>query len=121
MSWLYGQTWLWYLIAFLVGLLLAWLVFVRPQQRRWKALLSASPAPADGPRSDGGAATSGAGAAPGAAVRSGTGPAAAAMAGAAATGGGAVVALTKPGGADPRPTRRPRRPAPDRPARTIPP
>ena len=43
MSWLYGQTWLWYLIAFLVGLLLAWLVFVRPQQRRLKALLARSP------------------------------------------------------------------------------
>jgi hypothetical protein len=42
-SWLYGQTWLWYLIAFLVGLLLAWLVFVRPQQRRLKALLARSP------------------------------------------------------------------------------
>ena len=43
MSWLYGQTWLWYLIAFLVGLLLAWLVFVRPQQSRLKALLARSP------------------------------------------------------------------------------
>ena len=40
MSWLYGQTWLWYLIAFLVGLVLAWLVFVRPAQRRLTALLS---------------------------------------------------------------------------------
>lgn len=39
MSWLFGQVWLWYLAAFLVGLLLAWLVFVRPQQRRLKALL----------------------------------------------------------------------------------
>ena len=42
MSWLYGQTWLWYLIAFLVGLLLAWLVFVRPAQRRLVSLLSGS-------------------------------------------------------------------------------
>ena len=42
MSWLYGQTWLWYLIAFLVGLLLAWLVFVRPAQRRLASLLSGS-------------------------------------------------------------------------------
>ena len=40
MSWLYGQTWLWYLIAFLVGLVLAWLVFVRPAQRRLAALLA---------------------------------------------------------------------------------
>ncbi len=38
MSWLYGQTWLWYLIAFLVGVLLAWLFLVRPQQRRLDAL-----------------------------------------------------------------------------------
>lgn len=38
MSWLYGQTWLWYLIAFLVGVLLAWLLLVRPQQRRLRAL-----------------------------------------------------------------------------------
>jgi hypothetical protein len=57
-SWLYGQTWLWYLIAFLVGLLLAWLVLVRPQQQRLKALLSASPTSAEEPRSVGGAGTS---------------------------------------------------------------
>ncbi len=62
MSWLYGQTWLWYLIAFLIGLLLAWLVLVRPQQRRLMALQSrAAPAatPAAGPPT-GAAATSGA-------------------------------------------------------------
>ncbi len=61
MSWLYGQTWLWYLIAFLIGLLLAWLVLVRPQQRRLMALHSrAAPAatPAAGP-SAGAPATTG--------------------------------------------------------------
>lgn len=42
MSWLYGQTWLWYLIAFLVGVLLAWLVLVRPQLRRLRALDASS-------------------------------------------------------------------------------
>jgi hypothetical protein len=43
-SWLYGQTWLWYLIAFVAGLLLARLVLVRPQERRLKALLLRSAA-----------------------------------------------------------------------------
>jgi hypothetical protein len=43
-SWLYGQTWLWYLIAFVVGLLLARLVLVRPQERRLKSLLLRSAA-----------------------------------------------------------------------------
>ena len=38
MSWLYAQTWLWYLIAFAVGVLLAWLLLVRPQQRRLRTL-----------------------------------------------------------------------------------
>jgi HAMP domain-containing protein len=45
-SWLYGQTWLWYLIAFAVGLLLAWHFLVRPQQRR---LPAAGPAAAGEP------------------------------------------------------------------------
>ena len=45
MSWLYVETWFWYLIAFLVGLLLVWLFMVRPQQRRLKALLLRTPAP----------------------------------------------------------------------------
>jgi hypothetical protein len=61
-SWLYGQTWLWYLIAFLVGLLLAWLVFVRPAQRRLVSLLSGSAdaeAGGTGARSAGGAAAAG--------------------------------------------------------------
>ena len=40
MSWLYGQTWLWYLIAVLVGVVLAWLFLVRPQQRRLDAVRS---------------------------------------------------------------------------------
>jgi hypothetical protein len=57
-SWLYGETWLWYLIAFLVGLLLAWLAFVRPQQRRLKALLLRSPAPAQAGAVPGGGAGS---------------------------------------------------------------
>ena len=48
MSWLYGQTWLWYLIAFLVGLVLAWLVFVRPAQRRLAALLAEPSSAGDG-------------------------------------------------------------------------
>jgi len=43
-SWLYGQTWLYYLIAFVIGLLLARLVLVRPQERRLKALLLRSAA-----------------------------------------------------------------------------
>jgi hypothetical protein len=47
-SWLYGQTWLWYLIAFLVGLVLAWLVFVRPAQRRLAALLAEPSSAGDG-------------------------------------------------------------------------
>ncbi len=38
MSWLYAQTWLWYLIAFVVGVLLAWLFLVLPQQRRLRTL-----------------------------------------------------------------------------------
>ncbi|MFC4947572.1 hypothetical protein [Pseudonocardia sp. GCM10023141] len=46
MSWLYGQTWLWYLIAFVVGVLLAWLLFVLPQQRRLRALQARTAAPA---------------------------------------------------------------------------
>ena len=40
MSWLYAQTWLWYLIAFVVGVLLAWLLLVLPQQRRLRTLRS---------------------------------------------------------------------------------
>ena len=38
MSWLFGQTWIWYLIAFAVGVLLAWLLFVLPAQRRLRRL-----------------------------------------------------------------------------------
>ena len=37
MSWLYAQTWLWYLIAFVIGVLLAWAFLVVPQQRRLRA------------------------------------------------------------------------------------
>jgi hypothetical protein len=37
-SWLYGQTWLWYLLAFVVGVLLAWLLLVLPQLRRLRSL-----------------------------------------------------------------------------------
>ena len=91
MSWLYGQTWLWYLIAFLVGLLLAWLVFVRPAQRRLASLLSGSAdaeAGGTGARSAEGAAAGGTGA------RSAAGAAAAGAAGVAAA-GAAGVALTK--------------------------
>ena len=63
MSWLYGQTWLWYLIAFLVGLLLAWLVFVRPAQRRLGALLSGSADADAAASSTGGRSAAGTGAA----------------------------------------------------------
>ncbi|MEJ3657873.1 hypothetical protein WEH80_33400 [Actinomycetes bacterium KLBMP 9759] len=49
MSWLYGQTWLWYLIAFAVGVLLAWLFLVLPQQRR---LAAARPQPSGGAAGD---------------------------------------------------------------------
>lgn len=38
MPWLYGQTWLWYLIAFAVGVALAWVLLVPPRQRRLRAL-----------------------------------------------------------------------------------
>lgn len=38
MSWFSGQTWLWYLLAFVVGVLVAWLLFVLPAQRRLRAL-----------------------------------------------------------------------------------
>ena len=38
MSWLYVQTWLCYLIAFTVGLLLAWAFLVLPEQRRLRTL-----------------------------------------------------------------------------------
>jgi hypothetical protein len=37
MGWLYGQTWLAYLLAFAVGVLLAWALLVRPAQRRLRA------------------------------------------------------------------------------------
>jgi len=37
MGWLYGQTWLAYLLAFAVGLLLAWALLVLPAQRRLRA------------------------------------------------------------------------------------
>ena len=47
MSWLYAQTWLWYLIAFVVGVLLAWLLLVRPQQRRLRTLEAVAGAGAD--------------------------------------------------------------------------
>ncbi len=43
MSWLYGQTWLWYLLAFLVGVLLAWIVLVLPARRKLRALRGAGP------------------------------------------------------------------------------
>lgn len=43
MTWLYGQTWLWYLIAFVVGVLLAWLLLVLPQQRRLSRLRARRP------------------------------------------------------------------------------
>ena len=88
MSWLYGQTWLWYLIAFLIGLLLAWLLLVRPQQRRLRALQAGSPAVAGrAPSHD--AAPSGA--APSGAAPSGAAPSGAAVGGA-AVGGAAVAA-----------------------------
>ena len=32
MGWLYAQTWLWYLLSFAVGVLLAWLLFVLPRR-----------------------------------------------------------------------------------------
>lgn len=38
MSWLFWQTWLWYLSAFLVGVALAWVTLVRPRQRELRAL-----------------------------------------------------------------------------------
>ena len=47
MSWLYAQTWLWYLIAFVVGVLLAWLFLVLPQQRRLRTLQSVAGAGID--------------------------------------------------------------------------
>jgi hypothetical protein len=65
-SWLYVQTWLWYLIAFVVGVLLAWAFFVRPQQRRLQpASGSDAPPAADAgdDRSRAGLAAAGAGAA----------------------------------------------------------
>jgi len=65
-SWLYVQTWLWYLIAFVVGVLLAWAFFVRPQQRRLQpASGSGAPPVADAgdDRSRAGLAAAGAGAA----------------------------------------------------------
>ncbi len=77
MTWLYGQAWLWYLIAFLGGLLLAWLAFVRPQQRRLKALLSRSLAPA------GSVSATAAGTAPAAPAAAPDGPSGAAAASAA--------------------------------------
>ena len=43
MTWLYGQTSLWYLIAFVVGVLLAWLLLVLPQQRRLSRLRARRP------------------------------------------------------------------------------
>lgn len=49
MAWLYGQTWLWYLIAFAVGVLLAWLFLVRPQARRLRAPESRAGSAAAGP------------------------------------------------------------------------
>lgn len=55
MSWLYGQTWLWYLIAFLVGVLLAWLFLVLPAQRRLRGLqgrTAAGTGPDDTPDDD---------------------------------------------------------------------
>ena len=66
MSWLYVQTWLWYLIAFVVGVLLAWAFFVWPQQRRLQpASGSGAPPAADAgdDRSRAGLAAAGAGAA----------------------------------------------------------
>ncbi|MDN5859257.1 MAG: hypothetical protein L0H84_11605, partial [Pseudonocardia sp.] len=45
MSWLFGQTWIWYLIAFAVGVLVAWLLFVRPAQRRLNTLRAAGGGP----------------------------------------------------------------------------
>lgn len=50
MSWLYGQTWLWYLLAFVVGVLLAWLFLVLPAGRRLRALERGRPAAATGER-----------------------------------------------------------------------
>lgn len=49
MSWLYGQTWLWYLIAFAVGVLLAWLFLVRPQERRLRQLSTGAAVGTAGP------------------------------------------------------------------------
>ena len=43
-SWLYVQTWLWYLIAFVVGIALAWVLLVVPQQRRLRTLRGRAPA-----------------------------------------------------------------------------
>lgn len=43
MTWLYGQASLWYLIAFVVGVLLAWLLLVLPQQRRLSRLRARRP------------------------------------------------------------------------------
>ncbi|WP_281689206.1 hypothetical protein [Pseudonocardia thermophila] len=42
MLWLFGQTWIWYLIAFAVGVLVAWLLFVLPAQRRLRAAQAAA-------------------------------------------------------------------------------
>lgn len=94
MPWLFGQTWIWYLIAFVVGVLLAWLLFVLPAQRRLRAQ-----------RGDGGARPA-AGAAAGTADAEertsilDKGKLGAAAAGAAAVGAaGAAVAATR-GGSD---------------------
>ena len=69
MSWLYAQTWLWYLIAFVVGVLLAWLFLVLPQQRRLRTLRSVAGTAVDHDLyAESRAAVAGAGAASGAAL-----------------------------------------------------
>jgi hypothetical protein len=67
-SWLYAQTWLWYLIAFLVGVLLAWLFLVLPQQRRLRTLQGIAGTAVDHDLYAESRAAAGAGAASGAAL-----------------------------------------------------